>query len=124
MSWTLHRESAHATIYGPGELTIVLRHFHPGRSGPGTILPPTVHGASVERHWRYPLEEGIWLEGISASKPEDPLNRPPLHLLHIGQTVYWHIPADFAEMLHTAMAGDTASDGKVEATGLERKGKA
>lgn len=106
MSWSIHREGAHATLYGPGELTIILRDFHPDRGGAGEVLPPTVRGASVERHWRYPLENGLWLEGLSASKPEDPLNRPALHVLHIGHSVYWHIPADFAEILHGFMAGE------------------
>ena len=106
MPWQLQFEGNHATIYGPGDLEIVLRDFRSVQARRGSVLPPTVRGLSVQRHWRYPLEEDLWLEGLSISKPEDLLERPELHMLHVGHSVYWRIPAEFAEELHALMETD------------------
>ena len=106
MPWQLQFEGNHATIYGPGDLEIVLRDFRSVHARRGAVLPPTVRGLSVQRHWRYPLEEGLWLEGLSISKPEDLLERPELHMLHVGHSVYWRIPEAFAEQLHALMEVD------------------
>ena len=68
------------------------------------MLPPEALGSLLQRSWRYPLEDGCSLEGVSTGDTAA-LERPELHRLHIGNAVQWTIPEDLAEALHALMAG-------------------
>ena len=103
MSWHIERGKDYVVLYGPSQLEIILRDFDPAKAERGATLPPQRAGRLVERHWRYPLEAGIWLEGLSLRDPEDMLGRPPMHVVHIGHMVSWHVPAAIAEALHDLM---------------------
>jgi len=103
MSWSIDHHGGDLIIYGPGQLEIILHHFDAAKAQEGWELPARWVGTLVERHWRYPLEEGVWLEGISIHNTADMLGRPPTHLLHIGNAVSWHLPKDVAEELHELM---------------------
>lgn len=103
MSWRIDHHGGDLMIYGPGQLEIILQNFDAARVQEGYELPARRVGALVERHWRYPLEEGVWLEGMSIQNTADMLGRPPTYLLHIGNAVSWHLPKNVAEALHELM---------------------
>ena len=75
MTWRIDHHDGHVTIYGPGQLEIVLHDFDVTVARRGATLPSKLAGTLVERHWRYPLENGIWLEGISVRNTADLLDR-------------------------------------------------
>lgn len=110
MSWRIDHHGGNLMIYGPGQLEIILHDFDATRASEGWELPARLVGALVERHWRYPLAEGMWMEGISIQNTADMLGRPTTHLLHIGHAVSWHLPQAIAEELHTLM-GDVKEKG-------------
>ena len=103
MTWRIDHHGGNLVIYGPGQLEIILHNFDTDKAQEGVNLPAKLLGTLIERHWRYPLEEGIWLEGISIRDAADMLGRPPTYLLHIGNAVSWHLPKDAAEELHRLM---------------------
>jgi hypothetical protein len=103
MDWRINQQADHVVIYGPSQLEILLHDFDPAKAERGEVPPPRRASSLVERHWRYPLEPGIWLEGLSLRDPADFLDRPPVHVLHIGHSVSWHLPAEVAASLHGLM---------------------
>lgn len=100
MLWKIVADDTHVCISGPGELEIVLQDFDPGLAARDE-LPPEALGRLLQRQWRYPLAEGVWLKGVSTSDAA----RSELHHLHLGTWVLWTIPARLAEVLHALMAG-------------------
>lgn len=103
MDWHIDQHEDHVVIYGPSQLEIFLDDFDPAKAERGETPPPRRADSLVECHWRYPLEPGIWLEGLSLRDPADFLDRPPVHVLHIGHSVSWHLPAEVAASLHGLM---------------------
>jgi hypothetical protein len=103
MTWHIDQRDGHVVIYGPGQLEIILHDFDATRAQRGDTPPPKLADTLLERHWRYPLETGLWLEGMSIRNPSDLLDRPALHVLHIGKAVSWHLPKATAEALHVLM---------------------
>ena len=103
MTWRIDHHVGNLVIYGPGQLEIILHDFDAVKASEGWELPDRLVGTLVERHWRYPLEGGVWLEGISIQNTADMLGRPPTHFLYIGRAVRWHLPRDTAEELHRLM---------------------
>ena len=99
MRWKIVADDTHVCISGPGELEIVLQDFDPALAA--CELPPQGPGNLLQRQWRYPLDDGVWLTGISTGD----VVRPELHHLHLGTWVSWTIPEPLAKVLHTLMAG-------------------
>ena len=104
MFWKIMADDAHVCISGPGGLEIILRDFDPDLAV-RDALPPDALGSLLQRQWRYPLDDGVWLKGVSTGDAA----RPELHHLHLGMWVLWTIPEHLAEALHTLMAGNALS---------------
>jgi hypothetical protein len=94
----------HYTIYGPGNLQICLRRFHPENvywDNDGEALEP----GHTAKHWRYYIEETLQLSLFSLYRPL----AANYHQFSLGlrELVIWgDIPDVFAERLHQFMAGD------------------
>ena len=101
MPWTLTHDDADILLTAPGALEITLRDFAPALVARDELLPETL-GSLLQRQWRYPLEDGVWLEGISTGDTAA-LDRPELHRLYIGACAQWLITDDLAEALHAMM---------------------
>lgn len=101
--WSITHDDTDVLIASPGELAIILRDFDPALVERDE-LPPEALGSLLQRQWRYPLEDGVWLEGLSTGDTAA-LDRPELHRLHIGSCVQCTIPEELAEVLHALMAG-------------------
>lgn len=101
MFWKIVADDTHVCISGPGELEIVLRNFNPGLTA-WDELPSEALGSLLQRQWRYPLHNGVWLQGVSTGDAA----RPKLHHLHLGTWVSWTIPEPLADVLHALMAGN------------------
>ena len=103
MLWSITHDDADLLLTGPGGLAITLRDFDPALVERDELSPEAL-GTLLQRQWRYPLEDGVWLEGLSTGETAD-FSRPELHRLHIGTAVQWTIPEALAEALHGLMAG-------------------
>lgn len=100
MCWKIVADDTYVCISGPGELEIVLRDFDPSLAARDE-LPPQALERLRQQQWRYPLDDGVWLMGVSTGDA----TRPALHHLHLGTWVSWTIPEAMAEVLHALMAG-------------------
>lgn len=103
MSWSITHDNTDVLITGPGGLAITLRDFDPAHVE-RDALPPEALGSLLQRQWRYALEDGLWLEGVSPGDTAD-FSRPELHRLYVGTCVQWTLPEDLAEALYALMAG-------------------
>ena len=99
--WTVFYEGDDVVLCGPGGLQIMLYDFDAERL---ERLPdlPMQEGLFVQRQWRYPLEEGVWLELISTEHATNTLQT--LHLLRVGTAVAWQLSEESAELLHGCMS--------------------
>jgi hypothetical protein len=85
MPWSITHDNTDVLITGPGGLEITLRDFDPAL-GERDELPPETLGSLLQRQWRFPLEDGVWLDGLSTGDTAA-LDRPELHRLYVGTCV-------------------------------------